>query len=301
MRGKPTAFFRGISGRENEGKRGTPGPVLPVSRRPPASAPPRSWPQERRPGAIFLVLALSAATLLPATAQDEERVRKLFQDAIETMGGEAFLKVADVVSEGNFFVFDRDGNSFGLIKYFDYTKFPDRSRNELGNKKKLREITVFNLEKEEGWILEGQKETRDATPAEMKSFKNSVKHSLDVIMRYRYQNPENKLFYVGPGEGSEVRLELVQLLDPENDTVTIYFDRMSKLPAKIEYKNVDKRGVHLREVDEFGQWHEFAGVKVPLRIDHYTNGRKSWLLYLTKVTLNNNLDDSFFSRPIPPK
>jgi len=29
-----------------------------------------------------------------------------------------------------------------------------------------------------------------------------------------YKDPENKLFYLGPGEGSEVTFELVKLLDP---------------------------------------------------------------------------------------
>src|SRR5437867_7659698 len=117
---------------------------------------------------------LTGAWILAATllhSQDEEKIQKLFGDAIEAMGGETFLKVTDMVSEGNYFQFDRDGNSSGLIKYNDYTKLPDKSRFELGNKKKLRDVTVFNLEKNQGWILEGQKDTRDATAEEMKSFK----------------------------------------------------------------------------------------------------------------------------------
>ncbi len=236
-----------------------------------------------------------------ARAQDEEKIRKFFLDAIEAMGGEAYLKVTDVVSEGNYFYFDRDGNSSGLIKFNDYTKFPDKSRFELGNKKKEREITVFNLEKNEGWILEGQKETRDATPEEMKSFRNAVKHSLDNIVRSRWKEPENKLFYLGPGEGGDVRFELVQLLDPENDTVTVYFDRATRLPAKLEYRSVDKHGVQLREVDEFIQWHTVQGVKLPLRTDHFINSRKASQLFVVKITLNNNLADPIFSKPVPPK
>lgn len=250
-----------------------------------------------RPWSMTLILA----GIPLVGAQDEEKIQKLFREAIEVMGGESFLAVRDMVSDGNYFGFDREGNSSGLIKYNDYTKLPDKSRFELGNKKKLRDVTVFNLEKGEGWILEGQKETRPASPDEMKDFRDAVKHSLDNIFRFRYKDPQNKFFYLGPGEGEDVRSELVQLLDPENDSVTIYFDRISKLPLKIEYKGIDKRGVHLRHVEEFSQWHDIQGVKTPLRIDHFINGRKHSSIFVVNIKYNNNLPDSFFSKPEPPK
>jgi len=246
-----------------------------------------------------LVLVLSLAVL--ARGQDEEKIQKLFQGAIEKMGGQTYLDVKDMVSDGNYFFFDRDGNSSGLIKYNDYTKLPDRSRFELGNSKKSKDVQVFNLEKGEGWILEGQKETRSATPDEMKDFKNAVKHSLDTIFRYRYKDPENKSFYLGPGEGSDVTFEIVKLLDPENDEVTIYFDRLSQLPGKLEYRSVDKRGVQLRNVVEFSQWHVIQGVNTPLRVDSYVNGRRYSQQFVIKITYNSSLPDDVFSKPVPPK
>src|SRR5687767_15580902 len=44
-------------------------------------------------------------------AQDEEKIQKLFQDAIQAMGGQTFLRVSDLVSEGNMFFFDIEGRS----------------------------------------------------------------------------------------------------------------------------------------------------------------------------------------------
>jgi hypothetical protein len=246
-----------------------------------------------------LAFALCMTSL--ARGQDEEKIQKLFQDAIEKMGGEAFLNVTDMVSDGNFFFFDRDGNSSGLIKFNDYTKLPGKSRFELGNSKKSKDVQVFNLETGEGWILEGQKDTRNATPDEIKEFKNSVKHNIDTIFRYRYKDPQNKLFYLGPGDGSDVKFEIVKLLDPENDEVTIYFDRLSQLPGKLEYRSVDRRGVALRHVVEFSQWHVIQGVNTPLRVDTSVNGRRSTQQFTVKISYNNNLSDDVFSRPVPPK
>jgi hypothetical protein len=249
-----------------------------------------------------LLTFLAAVVFMPlARSQDEETIQKLFKDAIEAMGGDAFLKVTDMVSDGQYFAFNIQGESSGLIKFADYTKLPDKSRFELGNRKKELDITVFNLEKNEGWILEGQKETRDATPAEMKDFRSSVNHSIDNIFRFRYKDPQNKLFYLGPGEGQDVTLDMVKIIDPENDEVTIYFDRISKLPAKTEHRSVNSKGVRERHVQEFSQWHMMQGVNTPMRIDGHINGRRSFQQFILKITYNNNLPDSFFSKPVPPK
>ncbi|MBN2319433.1 MAG: hypothetical protein JXR49_10170 [Acidobacteria bacterium] len=237
----------------------------------------------------------------PVRSQDSDKALSLFEDAIEAMGGEAFLNVRDMVSEGNYFIFNRYGDSSPLIKFKDYTKLPDKSRHELGNKKKELEITVFNLEKNEGWILEGQKETRDATPEEMREFHNIAKHSLDLLFRTRYKDPANRLFYFGPGEGRDFTLERVKLIDPENDEVTVYFDRMSKLPAKIEYSEVNQGGVRVRITQEFSQWHWIQDVRTSLRTDAYINGRQASQNFILAIEYNTDLPDSFFSKPVPPK
>jgi len=234
-------------------------------------------------------------------SQDEDKIQQLFQAAIQAMGGDAYLNVTDIVSEGRMFGFDFDGASSLPVKYNDYTKFPDKSRFEFGNGKKDRDISVFNLGTNEGWILEGQKGTRDAKPEEMEDFKNAMRHSIEMICRFRYKDAENKLFYLGPGEGKDITLEMVKIVDPENDEVIVYFDRLSKLPAKIEYRTTSNKGVRQRRIEEFSQWHMKQGVNTPLRFDRYVNGRRHEQQFVLKITYNNNLPDSFFSKPVPPK
>jgi hypothetical protein len=249
----------------------------------------------------ILGLTLGLALPRPARGQDEDKIARLFQDALEALGGQAYLAVTDMVSSGQLFYFNREGANSNLIKFDDYTKLPDKSRYEEGNNKKARDVTVFNLGKNQGWILEGQKPTREATPDEMKGFQAAVKHSIDVIMRYRYKDPANKLYYLGPGQGSDVIYEMVKLLDPENDEVTVYFDRLSKLPARLVYSSQDKQGVHLRYQVEFSQWHVIQGVKSPLRTDTSVNGRRLSQVFTLQLTYNTGLADDFFARPEPPK
>jgi hypothetical protein len=250
---------------------------------------------------LYLFFGICLAFVPPAQCQDEEKIKSLFLGAIQAMGGDAYLNVIDMVSSGQRFYFNNQGDSSEPVKFSNYTKLPDKSRFEQGNKKSELDITVFNLENNEGWLLEGQKGTRQAKPEEMKEFKEAVKHGINNIFRFRYKDPANKLFYLGAGEGQDVTLEMVQLLDPDNDEVTIYFDRISKLPAKIEYYNQSNKGIRQHRVDEFSQWHESQGVNTPLRIDSFVNGRKLLQHYVNKISYNNNLSDSLFSKPTLPK
>ena len=249
---------------------------------------------------LFICLVI-AVLPLPLKCQEENKALVLFEKAIEAMGGTAFLDVKDVVSSGNFFTFDRFGASSPLIKFSDYTKLPDKSRYELGNKKNQLDITVFNLETGEGWIREGQKETRDADEDEMRDFRNTVKHSLELIFRTRYKDPQNKIFYIGPGDGRDLRLEKVKLIDPENDEVNVYFDSMSHLPAKIEYTTKSSDGARQRMTQEFSQWHWIQGIRTSLRTDGYINGRQSYQSHVIDIKYNNDLPDSTFSKPVPQK
>lgn len=247
---------------------------------------------------VLVGLALCPAAV---RGQDQDRSLKLFEEAVRAMGGETFLAVRDIVAEGVLYYLNREGDNSNRIRYNDYTKLPDKSRYEEGNNRKARDVVVFNLEKNEGWILEGQRDTREATPEEMKDFRNAVKHSLDTIFRFRYKDPQNKLFYLGPGEGADITSEAVKLLDPENDEVTVYFDRNSKLPVKIQYQTLDRQGVLHRYREEYSQWHRIQGVNTPLRIDVYDNNRRALQRFVLKIAYNTGLADSFFVKPVPPK
>ncbi len=254
--------------------------------------------------ALFLCISFLFVVFVSTAlyAQDEEKIQKLFQDAIQAMGGDAYANVKDMTSEGNFFFFNREGDSSGLVKFTDYTRLPDKSRFELGNKKKARDIRVFDLEKDQGWVLEYPKDVRPATPQEIKEFRTDVKHNIDNILHFRWKDPANKLFYLGPGEGSDVTLEMVKILDPENDEVTVYFDRVSKLPARVEYRSVNsKTGVRERIVQEFSQWVAMDGVNTPLRVDTLINGRKAYQSSTIKISYNTNIPDALFTKPEQPK
>ena len=250
---------------------------------------------------VFITALIFCSMIVSAHGQeaDSEKIKALFEGAIDAMGGDAFMNVSDSISEGQLFMFNDRDQSSGLIRFMDYTKFPDKSRFELGNKKNELEITIFDLDKNEGWIIEGRREPRAAAEDEIKGFQAAANHSIDNIFRFRWKDPENKLFYIGAGDGADVTREVVKLIDRKNDEVAIYFDRASKLPVKIEFQQMTTRGVRQRVANEYSQWHKFQEVLTPLRIDGYKNGRRSSQQFIKKIVYNNNIKNDFFSGPVP--
>ncbi len=57
----------------------------------------------------------------------------------------------------------------------------------------------------------------------------------------------------------------------------------------------------LRNVVEFSQWHVIQGVRTPLRVDMFVNGRKFSQQFVVKMAYNTGLGDEAFAKPVPPK
>ena len=247
----------------------------------------------------FLTVLTCCFMLFAAHGQEssEEKIRTLFEDAIAAMGGDVYMDVREIVSEGQYFTFNTRGESSGLIRFTEYTRLPDKNRFELGNRRNELEITIFDLEKNEGWIIMGERDARAATESEMRSFRESANYSMENIFRFSWNDPRNKLFYLGAGEGADVTRDVVRLINPDNNEVVIYFDRISRLPAKIEFQTTNERGIRVRVVEEYSQWHRTQGILSPRRIDSYTNGRRASQSFFLKISYNGNILEDLFSRP----
>lgn len=231
----------------------------------------------------------------------EKKARALIEQSIQALGGKAYTDVRDIKSSGLFYQFRKGANSAG-VPYQDYTRLPNKSRYEEGNKKKDKEVSVFNLDANKGWILEGRKGVREVRPEELDQFKKTVKHAVENLLRTRYKEPGMKLFYFGPEEViGKVRTEVVELLDPENDSVLIYFDEKTHLPIKLEYTEVTREGRKSKVEEEYSNWHVIQGVETPLRIDVFTDGEQSARRHIERISYNDKLPDSLFDKPVPEK
>jgi hypothetical protein len=250
------------------------------------------------------VLVLSVLMFLPSLyaqkgSQDksgEKKALEAIERCVKALGGTAFLQVKDMKSSGKYYQFRKGENTLPIM-YQDYTRLPDKSRYETG-KGKNRDASVFDLAARKGWILEAGKGVREANKEEIDSFKKAVKHAIENVLRTRYKEPGVKLFYFGPEQvTSKKRAEAVQLLDEENDEVTIYIDLSNNLPLKLEYTEALPDGRKLKIEEEYSNWHSIQGVMTPLRIDTFADGNQASQRFIEKISYNNNFPDSLFGKP----
>ena len=259
-----------------------------------------------------LLYTVVVAALLPATSsigsgktgpgQDEMDVqsRRALDQAVEALGGRAYLGARTTYSEGNWFGFDKHGRRSPLVKFREWLQFDPLKWHFQRGKGKRQLVSVYNLELNKAWRQEGKDHVEDVDPKDVEEFRKGAKHDIDIILKHRTRGQEElKMFYFGPDEitGSG-ELEAVEILDSSNDSVILFFNRDDHLPHHIEYQTTDKDGNHFKMSEEYYNWHTFGGVRVSLRKDSLRDGKLIRQRHLTLVTVNPAIPESQFLEPV---
>lgn len=261
------------------------------------------WPATRRRPLWALTVALLLFLLpVPARAQDKDaagqaKAREVIQAAITAMGGERYLSVKNMHAYGRLFVFDKNGNKF-FTRFWDWTVFdPVLSRFQAGEGKR-QEVEIYNLELRKAWKLEGKSALEEIPEEEIKNFEKSIRHNLDMLLRKRRHEEGMHLYYYGPNDISGAgEYQAVELLDATNDSVVIYFDLKTGLPARLESEVTDKMGIRHKEEVEYLNWHTLQGVHTPLRVDYHRDGSVSQQIFFEGVSYNVAIPPDHFLEP----
>lgn len=275
-------------------------------RKPHAKPSPRASGRPRIPRVLVSVAgwtAIALGTIAILAAQDaaptpRQKALQAIQSAIEARGGQAYLSMSTQFNRGNWFAFGRHGERSGLVRFFEWIHFePLKYCIQFGTGGR-QSVTVYNLAIGKGWNKEGKKYVEELPEEDLEDFRKSAKHDLDVVLRKRVHEQGVKLFFYGADEvtggGNFVAVEL---LDESNDSVVVYFDRDTHLPARMEYPSVDKLGNRHKRSEEYINWHEVAGVQVPLRIDFFQDGNPTRQRHLVESQVNPSIPESQFLEP----
>lgn len=253
---------------------------------------------------IFAALIASAVWLTPgprANAQDSQvllpeqstaKAKQIMQQAIDALGGKAFLDVRDVTCTGNLSQFDHAGQLSGFEKFIDYSKPPSKDRTE--NLPQRNEIDVFNGD--QGWNLD-----RGGVSSEPASLiaqhQDDVAKSLNNILRHRINDPDMDIRYAGQDIVELKQVDWVQLMDPQDRTIRIAFDRATHLPVQKIVESRDPRlHVNTTEVEYYSLYYDANGVQTPKQIARERNNMKVYQVFFDKCEYNTGLQDSLFTK-----
>jgi outer membrane lipoprotein-sorting protein len=228
---------------------------------------------------------------LAAPAWSQTKPRQVIDQAITTLGGEAFLNVKEIHTSGRFFAFSR-GDLSGADLFVDYIKFPDMERTEFGRERN-RSIRVNKGD--EGWTIEG-KEVEPQPLTQVEEFLAHFKTSFDYVLRFVVNDERTTFQNLGSEMIDFKRADVIELRDAAKNRIRFYIDRETRLPVKMQVRRVDEAEVH---EEMYGNWHKFNGVMTPMLLIRSTDGVKTMEIRFETAAYNSGLPDALFTPTVP--
>jgi hypothetical protein len=252
---------------------------------------------------LCLVLLVGGATASRAAETHEQRGKRVVNEALEALGGEAFLHMSDRVEAGRAYSFYREQIS-GLSVATIYTRY----LAPVPGKLEMRERQAFGKDQKSGAVLfteDGAWEItfRGSRPMEDKrydTYQDSTLRNVLYILRQRFNEPGLQFYSQGSDLFENLPVEIVDITDADGRTVTVYFSQSTKLPVRQTFK---RRNPDYKDFDEevtiFAQYRDVGGgVKWPWDIRRDRNGEKIYEMYSESVEVNKDLKDDLFSLPV---
>ena len=253
---------------------------------------------------IILLPAIACFALCAARAAEtrQERGKRVVYEALQALGGDAFLRMEDRVESGRAYSFYRAQIS-GLSLATIYTRYLAPAPG----KAMLRERDAFGKDQDSGAMLfteNGAWEItfRGARVLEAERYKNyqdSMLRNIFYILRQRLKEPGLEFYSQGSDMLERVPVEIVDITDAAGATVTVYFSQFDKLPVRQKFRRRNQE-FHDFDTEEatYATYRDVGGgVKWPYDTQRQRNGDKIYEMYATSVEINKDLKDDLFALP----
>jgi hypothetical protein len=239
-----------------------------------------------------------------AAAQAPNRGRAVVERALEAVGGAKFLAMETRVESGRLYSFYREQLN-GLATARVYTKY-ETPAGGIG----IRERQSFGKKEEDYAYLFTDKEgvqvsfrgVRPLPAGQYERYVDSTMRNVFYILRYRmnelgmlYEFKETSVFDNNP-------VEVVDITDAENRTVTVYFHRTTHLPIRQVFSRRDPETKRrIEESTVYNKYREVSGVMWPWSIVRFRDGNKIFEMYSESVTVNGKVEAGLFVAPVGAK
>ncbi len=252
----------------------------------------------------MLILSLLAAALFvapAARAQGEDvltpersaaKAGQLIQQAIQALGGQAYLTVRDQTCTGRVGFFGHSGDLTGYDKIYDFILQPDKERTEYSKKRNIIDVYDGNR----GWTLDKGGVT-DASPDAVAEFQNGLKRDINYLFRYRLNQPGMIFRYAGPDVVDLKEADWVEVGDVDARTIRIALDRSTRTPIRAVFITRDPvTRERNEEVEYFSNYQPVQGILTPFQDTRIRNGQKVYQAFYDECKYNTGLAASLFTR-----
>jgi hypothetical protein len=248
-----------------------------------------------------LALAVFPAARAPAAETAEERARRVIHEAVQALGGDAFLNMNDRVETGRAYSFYRSEIN-GLAAAKVYTRY----LRPMAGVPAVRERETFGPKEDFGYLFNEEgawditfRGARPLPDADYSRYRDTTLRNILYILRQRLNEPGMSFYSQGSDFLDNRPVEIVDITDARNQTVTVYFDQLNKLPVRQSFR---RRNAEFNDFDTevsiFALYKDVGGgVKWPYNIRRERNKEKVFEMFSDGVQINRGLRDDLFTLP----
>jgi hypothetical protein len=235
----------------------------------------------------------SAPAKSPTISADQENARKaraLIDQAIQALGGQAYLTIRDREMQGRSYSFHHGRPSNGGVIFWGFSEYPDKERIELTKERDVTELYVGN----KGYEIT-YKGVHSSEKQDLEDYLRRRRFSLDTMLRNWINDPGVVLLFEGFAIAAQHPSQQVTLINAQDEAVTLYFDNDTHLPVKKTFKwrdPVDRQNNLEEEVYE--NYRAVSGIMAPYNVTRFFNGDMASQRFLNLVTINQGLDQTMF-------
>ena len=256
---------------------------------------------QEMPGGRKLVAATQAAAQTPSQSAatsptspgDQENARKaraLLDQAIQALGGPAFLKIHDMQEEGRTYSFHHGQPTSNGVLFWRFVAYPNKERIEITKQRDVAYIYTVDKGYEVTYKGPHPIETKD-----LEDYLRRRRFSLDTLLREWTKDPGIALFYDGSALAGNLPAQQITMINAKNEAVSLFFDIETHLPIKKSYTwrdPVDKE----RNVEEeiYDNYRQVQGVMTAYGFTRYFNGDMQTQRFVNSARYNEGLNESMF-------
>jgi len=254
----------------------------------PAGAQTSDAPQT--PAAEKPSLSSPTAPAIPIDQENARKAKALLEQAIQALGGPAYLTIRDREVQGRGYSFHHGRPTSNGVVFWSFSEFPDKERVEITKERDIAQ--VYNGNKGYEITFKGPHPMEDKDVSE---YVRRRRFSLETILRTWVNDPTVALLYEGNAIAAQHPAFQVELINAQNESVMLYLDSDNHLPVKktFEWRDPVDRQKNLEE-EIYENYRTDQGVTNPHNVSRYFNGDIASQRFLNTVTFNQGLDQSMF-------
>ena len=253
---------------------------------------------------------IPSAAPTPMAGTPEQQGKKLLDEMVEAMGGQAWLDRKDMQVWGRTAQFFRGEPNGTVIEFTGWRRFPNppqgwaerigflTDKSMILPGKKIDVIQVWNADGGFEMTYKG----KTAIPKEIVTdYERRRKHSIEYVVKEWLKAPGVMILAEGTTMVERRIADEVTVLSADNDAVTIELDAATHLPLRRSFKY---RNEQFKDFDEdketYDDYHTMQGLPTAYNVTRYKNGDMVNQRFLTKVEYNQGLSPDLFNPDILP-